>query len=86
MKHIAIVAPSGQSNMSSVVCIVDSFEILSEVNLFWEKRRATTSTKLKLLGYPKELVTIKPHVDITTSRRLTSSSCENVKIAAIVKG
>jgi transcriptional regulator GlxA family with amidase domain len=75
MKHIAIVAPSGQSNMSSVACIVGSFEILSEANLFWKKKEGDDIYKIEIVGvserteFSNGLVTIKPHVDINTLKK-----------------
>ncbi len=75
MKHIAIVAPCGQSNMSSVACIVGCFEILSDANLFWKKKGGSDSYKIEIVGvserteFNEGLVTIKPHVDINTLKK-----------------
>ncbi|MBT1698385.1 helix-turn-helix domain-containing protein [Fulvivirgaceae bacterium PWU4] len=75
MKHIAIVAPCGQSNMSSVACIVGAFEILSDANLFWKKKGGRDSYKIEIVGisdrteFSNGLVTIKPHADINTLQK-----------------
>jgi transcriptional regulator GlxA family with amidase domain len=75
MKHIAIVAPCGQSNMSSVACIVGSFEILSEADLFWKKKGGTDGYQIEIAGvsdrmeFSNGIVTIKTHIDIDTLKK-----------------
>jgi transcriptional regulator GlxA family with amidase domain len=75
MKHIAIVAPYGQSNMSSVACIVGSFEVLSEANLFWKKKEGDDIYKIEIVGvserteFSNGVVTIRPHVDINSLKK-----------------
>lgn len=75
MKHIAIIAPFGQSNMSSVACIVGAFEILSDANSFWKKKGGSNSYKIEIVGasdrteFSNGLVTIKPHADISNVKK-----------------
>jgi len=75
MKHIAILAPFGQSNMTSVACIVGSFEILSAANLFSKKTGNNVNYKIEIVGVSKitefshGVVTIRPHVDINTLKK-----------------
>jgi transcriptional regulator GlxA family with amidase domain len=37
MKHITILVPDGQTNLSSVACIVGSYEIFTCANSYWKK-------------------------------------------------
>lgn len=72
MKHIAIIAPDGQSNLSSVACIVGSYEIFSEANSYWEKNGHKPLYQVEIVGvseqavFSKGLVSIRPHTHINT--------------------
>lgn len=75
MKHITIVVPDGQTNLSSVACIVGSYEMFSVANNYWKESSANQSKKqvykVELAGIRKKaefdhgLVTVTPQVNIS---------------------
>lgn len=75
MKHIAIIAPDGQSNLSSVACIVGSYEIFSEANAYWVKNGHKPLYEIEIVGvadqaeFSKGLVSIKPHTHISRLKK-----------------
>jgi transcriptional regulator GlxA family with amidase domain len=70
MKHISIISPDGQCNLSSVACIVGSYDILSEAGKFWKGKGNKSIYKIEIVGvnelteYSKGLIRIKPHTNI----------------------
>jgi transcriptional regulator GlxA family with amidase domain len=75
MKHITITAPDGQTNLSSVACIVGSYEILLAANAYWKKNGNKGGYAIQIAGISKTtkftdgLLTIKPHVHITDIKK-----------------
>lgn len=75
MKHITITAPDGQTNLSSVACIVGSYEILMAANAYWEKNGNKGGYKIEIAGISKTttfidgLLAIKPHVHISDIKK-----------------
>jgi transcriptional regulator GlxA family with amidase domain len=71
MKHISIIVPDGQTNLSSVACIVGSYEIFTAANNYRKKSGKAELFKIELVGVSKKadfdngLVSVKPHVNIT---------------------
>jgi transcriptional regulator GlxA family with amidase domain len=71
MKHISIIVPDGQSNLSTVACIVGTYEIFISANNYRERNGNKELYKIELVGSSKKsefengLLTIKPHVDIS---------------------
>jgi transcriptional regulator GlxA family with amidase domain len=68
MKHITIVVPNGQHNLSS---IVGSYKILSRANEYWKSTGKNELFTIQLAGVSKEvefyngLFTVKPHTNIS---------------------
>jgi transcriptional regulator GlxA family with amidase domain len=75
MKHITIAAPDGQGNLSSVACIVGSYEILSEADHQWKRSGHREGYKIEIAGMSKSttfnngLLRIKPHVNIADIKK-----------------
>src|SRR5688500_4591318 len=71
MKHITIVVHDGQTNLSSVACIVGAYEIFITANAYWKQSGKKDLFKIELAGISKKtefvdgLVTIRPHVQIS---------------------
>jgi len=71
MKHLTIVVPDGQTNLSTVACVVGTYEILMSANLFWKRAGKKEMYTIELAGVSKEsdinngLITVRPHVGVT---------------------
>ena len=71
MKHISIIVPDGQSNLSSVACIVGTYEIFTTANSYWKKAGKRELFKIELAGVSKTaefddgLLTVQPHTNIS---------------------
>jgi len=72
MKHITIIVPDGQSNLSSVACIVGAYEIFLTANAFWKNNTQKELYKVELAGVSTEatfdhgLLTVKPQAHISS--------------------
>ena len=70
MKHLSILVPDEQTNMSTVACIVGAYQVFSEANNFLERNNANAIFKIELVGVSREdylnnnLLSIKHQVDI----------------------
>jgi transcriptional regulator GlxA family with amidase domain len=70
MKHISIVVPDGQANLSTVACIVGAYEILTTANALWGKSGSKQGYAIELVGASKEseihdgMLTIKAHANV----------------------
>ena len=75
MKHITIIAPDGQSNLSSVACIVGSYEILSRANAYWKSLGNKELYTIQIVGinekadFEEGLFMVKPHATITDIKK-----------------
>ena len=71
MKHITIIVPDGQTNLSSVACIVGTYEIFISANNYWKKTGRKELFKIELAGVSKKaefydgLLTMKPQANIS---------------------
>lgn len=69
MKHLTIIVPNGQNNLSS---IVGSYKIFTRANDHWKEKNGTELFTIQLAGISKEvdfyggLFTVKPEKDIST--------------------
>lgn len=89
MKHITIIVPEGQNNLSS---IVGPYKIFTRANEYWKGNVGKELFKIQLAGISKEvefyngLFTVKPHVNISeitkTSLIIIPSLNHNYKDAA----
>src|SRR5215212_8242316 len=68
MKHLTIIVPDGENNLSS---IVGAYKIFTRANEYWEKTGKEKLFKVELAGISKEvefydgLFTVKPHTYIS---------------------
>jgi transcriptional regulator GlxA family with amidase domain len=71
MKHITILVPDGQSNLSTVASIVGASEIFAEANAYWKKHGERDLYKVEIAGiskkvdYSEGLITLKPQINIS---------------------
>src|SRR5205814_2108772 len=69
MKHLTILVPDGQNNLSS---IVGAYKIFTRANQYWKETGRRELFKIELAGISKEvefyggLFTVKPHTNIST--------------------
>lgn len=67
MKHLTIIVPDGENNLSS---IVGAYKIFSRANAYWKQTRNTELFSIQLAGISKEvefyegLFSVRPHVNI----------------------
>src|SRR5689334_5912722 len=67
MKHLAILVPNGENNLSS---IVGSYKIFTRANAYWKEQHKRELFKIELAGISKKvefyegLFNVKPHVHI----------------------
>ncbi len=72
MKHLTILVPEGENNLSS---IVGAYKILSRANEHWEKRGNKKLFKIQLAGLSNEvdfyggLFSVKPHMNISSIKK-----------------
>src|SRR5688500_20342159 len=72
MKHITIIVPDGQSTLSTVACIVGTYEIFIRANGYWKKNGKRELFKIELAGvteaaeFDNGLLTIKPQASISS--------------------
>ncbi|WP_316811695.1 GlxA family transcriptional regulator [Pedobacter heparinus] len=68
MKHLTIIVPDGQNNLSS---IIGAYKIMSRANEYWKKTGRKELFKIQLAGISKKidfyegLFTVKPHTNIS---------------------
>ncbi|REH01625.1 GlxA family transcriptional regulator [Flavobacterium aquicola] len=67
MKHLTIIVPDGENNLSS---IVGAYKIFSRANAYWKQTKNTELFTIQLAGISKEvefyegLFSVRPHVNI----------------------
>lgn len=71
MKHITILVPNGQNDLSTVASIVGAYEIFAKAGEYWKKNGKRELYKVELGGVSKKeeinkgMVIVKPHVNIS---------------------
>jgi transcriptional regulator GlxA family with amidase domain len=69
MKHLTIIVPDGENNLSS---IVGTYKIFTRANEYWKKTGRRELFKIELAGISKEvefyggLFTVRPHTNISS--------------------
>jgi transcriptional regulator GlxA family with amidase domain len=72
MKHLTIIVPDGENNLSS---IVGAYKIFSRANEYWKGTGRKELFKIELAGISKKvdfyggLFTVKPHTNISTIKQ-----------------
>ena len=68
MKHLTIIVPDGENNLSS---IVGAYKIFTRANVYWKETGRKELFTIQLAGISKEvdfydgLFTVKPHAHIS---------------------
>jgi len=76
MKHISIIAPGGQTSMSTVACIVGANQMFTEASVYHHAAGNKQAYKVEIVGVDKQaelgsgLLTIRTH---TTIRQLSKT-------------
>lgn len=91
MKHLTILVPEGENNLSS---IVGAYKIFSRANLYWKQNGKRELFKIELAGISKKvefydgLFTVKPHVHISAIKKtnLVVIPSLNHNYATAIKG
>ncbi|MEO6668977.1 MAG: helix-turn-helix domain-containing protein [Ferruginibacter sp.] len=71
MKHLTIIVPDAQSNLSSIACIVGAYEIFTTANKFRKLNGKKELFHVELAGISKKtevydgLLTVRPHTTIS---------------------
>jgi hypothetical protein len=50
MKHLTIIVPVGQSNLSTIACIVGTYEIFTVANKYWKASGKKELFNIELAG------------------------------------
>src|SRR5829696_8211425 len=53
MKHLSILVPNEQTNMSTIACIIGAFQVFSEANNYLIRKGETAIFKIELVGATK---------------------------------
>ncbi len=75
MKHLTILIPDGQSNLSTVACITGACEMFSEANNHWRKNGREPLFRIELAGVSERseihngFVTLKPTTAVSQIER-----------------
>jgi transcriptional regulator GlxA family with amidase domain len=75
MKHLTILVPDGQTNLSTVASIVGTYEIFIRANAFWKDSGKKELFQVELAGISKKadfyngLFSVKPQVNISAIRK-----------------
>jgi transcriptional regulator GlxA family with amidase domain len=70
MKHLSILVPDEQTNLSTIACIVGTYQIFSEANNYWARKKEKAIFEIELVGATKNdilsnnLLSIKHQVAI----------------------
>ncbi len=78
MKHLTIIVPDGQGNLSTIASIVGAYEIIAHANKYWKELGHGDLFKVELAGIStrsehfENLVTVKPqnHISAITHTNL----------------
>ena len=75
MKHLSIIVPEAQDNLSTIACIVGTYEIFKRANRHSKEGGKNELFKIELVGISKKeevyngLFTVKPETDISSVRK-----------------
>jgi len=50
MKHLSLIVPDRQSNLSTIACLVGAYEIFTTANNFWQEKGNDPRFKVELVG------------------------------------
>ncbi|HEU0227462.1 MAG TPA: helix-turn-helix domain-containing protein [Arachidicoccus soli] len=70
MKHLSILVPDEQTTMSTIACIVGTFQVFTEANNYLERKGKSAIFRIELVGATKsnflnnKILSIKHHITI----------------------
>jgi transcriptional regulator GlxA family with amidase domain len=69
MKHLSLIVPHGQSNLSTLACLIGVYEIFIRANEYWERQGHEPLIKAELVGISDVTevygtFSVKPHLNI----------------------
>ena len=69
MKHVSLIVPDGQSNLSTLACLIGAYEIFTKASEHWEEQGNPPTLKIELVGISEKtevygLFAVKPHAHI----------------------
>lgn len=70
MKHLSLIVPDGQSNLSTLACLIGAYEIFTKANEHWHERGNSRIFQVELVGISDKtevygLFSVKPHVHLS---------------------
>lgn len=78
MKHISIIAPDGQTSMSTVACIVGANEMLTEANSYQVGARSKPAYRVEIVGVGEEANLGRGMLTIKTDKTIRQLSKTNL--------
>jgi transcriptional regulator GlxA family with amidase domain len=71
MKHLSLIVPDGQSNLSTIACLIGAYEIFARANEHWEAKGNSPLFKIELAGIADQtevygLFSVKPHAHLSS--------------------
>jgi transcriptional regulator GlxA family with amidase domain len=75
MKHLTLIVPNGQSNLSTIASIVGTCDVFTRANSYWKETGREELFKIELAGISKKtdyyngLVSIKPQTHISEIKK-----------------
>jgi hypothetical protein len=54
MKHLSLIVPDGQSNLSTLACLIGSYEIFTKANEHWVAKGNAQLFRIELAGISDE--------------------------------
>lgn len=75
MKHLTIVVPDGQNNLTTIACISGAYEVFAAANEHWIKLGKKKLFKIEMAGVSKKvdfysgLLTVSPQVNISAIKK-----------------
>jgi transcriptional regulator GlxA family with amidase domain len=53
MKHLSILVPDEQTNLSTIACIIGAYQVFTEANNYLLRKKGSAIFKIELIGAPK---------------------------------
>jgi len=75
MKHLTILVPDAQGNLSTIACIVGAYEIFNAANAYWKETGRKPLFEVELAGvsevakFDKGLLTVKVHSRVSDIKK-----------------
>ena len=80
MKHLSILVPDEQTTMSTIACIVGSFQVFTEANAFFQRKEKSSVFKVVLVGASKNNTLTNGFLTITQDAEINEISATDFVI------